>query len=347
MRRVLGWVALCLVVGCGGGEAEEHDTVAVVDVASDGVGAAGDGGLSSIGDANDAVELVEADSVTPLAPLGYTTCGEAERVGGFRITLADAYTGVDGQVLDGVVPANVPELVLQGEHCRVLKGRTLFCDPACVPGETCGDDGACVPYPERISVGTVTVSGLVEPLEMEAKWGNNYTNPGSMPHPGYVPGADIALAAQGGDYEPFALRGVGVEVLDATGDEIVSVVQGEGVALSWAAPTVESPALVHLELNLNNHGSTSAWLSCDLPDTGSYTVPSEAIEALYAIGVSGFPSLSLSRRSVDATSIGLGCVDLTVISEVSVSVEIEGIISCTQDKQCPPGQSCGVDLACH
>jgi len=105
--------------------------------------------------------------------------------------------------------------------------------------------------------------------------------------------------------------------------------------------------MVHVELNLNNHGSTSAWLTCDVPDTGSYALPAEVLEALYAIGVSGFPSLALSRRSADTATIALGCIDLTVLSEVSVSVEIDGIVSCTQDNQCPPGQSCGVDLACH
>ncbi|MGB0588082.1 MAG: hypothetical protein ACPGU1_00240 [Myxococcota bacterium] len=292
------------------------------------------------------VDPLDDAEVLP-SPLVYATCLAAERLGGFLVTLAEDYTGASGQVLDGVVPANVPELVQTEGACQLMRAKSLHCDPNCVPGEACAESGACVPYPERSSVGEVVISGLFDPLTMEAKWGNTYTNQGSMVHPGYPVGASLELSAEGGAFGAFSLRGVGVEALEQTGAQEIVVEAGAPMSLSWVPPTVDGPVKVHVELNLNNHGSTSAWIACDVPDTGTYTVPSSLLEALYAIGVSGFPSLTLSRRSVDSTTVTQGCVDFVVHSDRNVPITISGVTSCTQDMQCPPGQSCGADLACH
>ena len=351
MRAVLSvWVVAVAFGGCGdSATAPDAEDVAVLDSLSgtDASAVPEDVELSpsdaSTGDQNDAPEL---DVQPPQGPLGYEACSEATRTGGFQVTLAEEYTAVSGLVLNGIVPGNVPEEVQVEGSCRLLRARSLYCDPGCVPGETCGDQGACVPYPESISVGTVTVDGLKEPLSMDAKWGNNYTNPGSMVHPGYVPGAELSLAADGGDYEAFVLRGVGVEALSVP-NATMTVVAGEPLNLSWSPAAVDGPAKVHIELNLNNHGATSAWISCDVDDTGSFGVSASLLDALQQIGVSGFPSLSLARRSSDHTTISVGCVEFIVASSRDVAVEIEGVKSCTSDQQCPPGQSCGVDLACH
>ncbi|MDP6945307.1 MAG: hypothetical protein QF464_14260 [Myxococcota bacterium] len=337
--RALAAATLLLLTGCG-------DTTSTSPAADASGGEADVSVAADVAVAADVTLIADVDA-EPVAPLVYAPCSEAERVGGFRITLADDYTGVDGHVLDGIVPANVPDEVQVDGACRLLRAVSLYCDPACVPGETCGAQGACIPYPERSSVGLVTITGLVDALSMEAKWGNNYTNPGSMAHPGYEAAADIALTAEGGDFEAFSLRGFGVEALVPSGASEVVIEAGESIDLSWTPPTVDGPVKVHLELNLNNHGSTSAWIACDVGDTGSFTVPATLLDALYAIGVSGFPSLVMSRRSVDSVTISPGCVDLVVVSEQDVSVEIDGITSCTSDQQCPPQQTCGADLACH
>jgi hypothetical protein len=296
-------------------------------------------------EADDAGHVDAAVSVA--VPLEYRTCPDDVRLGGFLVTLAEDYTGASGQVLDGVVPANVPELVQTEGPCRLMQARSLHCDPGCVPGEACSDAGDCIPYPERGSVGEVTILGLFEALSMEAKWGNTYTNQGSMVHPGYLAGAEIALTAEGGDFEPFELGGFGVEALEQSDGSEILIEAGAPIALLWDAPTVDGPVNVHIELNLNNHGSTSAWIACDVEDTGAFTLSSSLLDALYAIGVSGFPSMMMSRRSSDAVMIAQGCVEFMVHSDREVSVAISGVTSCTQDQQCPPGQSCGADLACH
>ncbi|MEC9072149.1 MAG: hypothetical protein VX938_07210, partial [Myxococcota bacterium] len=287
-----------------------------------------------------------SDVLAPAGPLAYSPCSISERVGGFEITLAEDYTGVNGQVANGVVPGNVPEVVADAGDCALLQASALFCDPPCVPGETCGADGACIPYPENQTVGPVTVEGLKSPLVMEAKWGNYYTNPGTMEHPGYETGAELTLSAEGGDLQPFAARGLGVSPLQVTGGT-VSVEDQEDVLVTWIPGEDQEAVRVHLELNINNHGTTSAWIACDVDDTGSALIPADLVSGLYAIGVSGFPSLEAERRSVESAQLSVGCVEFEVVSPASVPVEVGGVVSCTSDVQCPPGQSCGVDLQCQ
>jgi hypothetical protein len=290
--------------------------------------------------------LTEDNGRVDLGPLLYNPCSTATKVGGFEVTLAEKYTGVSGQVLDGVVPAQVPELAQEEGECSLWVAKSLFCDPACVPGETCGESGSCIPYPESHSVGTVIIDGLIDPLTMEAKWGNHYTNPGTMAHPGYEDAALISLQATGGDFEPFALRGVGVQALEVS-ETSPEVVVGAGLTVSWLAAQEEPGVSIHLELNINNHGSSSAWIACDVTDSGTYTISSALIEALFDKGVSGFPSLAMTRQSVDSTTIGPGCVQLVVASAQALSVNVEGVTSCTSDAGCPNGQACGADLQCH
>ena len=181
---------------------------------------------------------------------------------------------------------------------------------------------------------------------MEAKWGNTYTNQSTLPHPGYLAGADLLLVAQGEELEGFSLRGFGVAPLEMT-QESVTLSGGQGLALTWATSGAETHTRLRITLNVNNHGSTSAWLACEVEDSGAFTIPAALLDALQAIGVSGFPSLSLARQSVDAVRLAPGCVEFAVRSERDLSITIDGLKSCTRDAQCPSGQSCGSDLACH
>jgi hypothetical protein len=286
------------------------------------------------------------DAPVELPPLTYAPCPDEAHIGGFALTLDDEYTGLSGAVTDGVVPSNVAHLLAEEGPCRLLEKQNLFCAPPCVPGETCGTDGACIPYPDNRDVGLVTVTGLVEPLAIEAKWGSNYNNPGTMAHPGFETGAQIHLVAAGAELEGFELQGYGIESLEVSGKS-VSIGADGASEVSWTSPAAESPAQIHLELNINNHGSTSAWIACDTEDSGALTLPSTLITQLYAMGLSGFPSLDITRQSVDSAELTEGCVQLAVTSTRALAVEVDGVTSCTKDNQCPPNQTCGVDLQCH
>jgi len=83
------------------------------------------------GDAADTTTDVDDVDVSDLA---FTSCARGTDVGGFTIELADAYTGVQGQVMTGVVPSNV--LAVQQEvtgtdgDCVLVAAPGLTCDPA-------------------------------------------------------------------------------------------------------------------------------------------------------------------------------------------------------------------------
>ena len=64
------------------------------------------------------------------------------------------------------------------------------------------------------------------------------------------------------------------------------------------------------------------------------------IDALLAQGQSGFPTITLSRRTVTASDLDWGCVQLAVSSTVSAGVSLAGLSSCNDSSMCAAGQTC-------
>ena len=196
----------------------------------------------------------------PAKTLAYAPCSKASHVGGFRISLAEKFSGVQGQVLDGVVPMKVPEILMSEGTCQLMRAPNPFCSPGCEPGQACKGDGAggssgtCIGYPVSHPVGTVTVAGLKAELTMDAKWGNSYINPGTLPHPAFDPGDAITLRASGGDYEAFTLLGRGIAALTAgAGGSDITLEDGKSATLKWQASADTDAVGVHIELNINSH----------------------------------------------------------------------------------------------
>jgi hypothetical protein len=103
-----------------------------------------------------------------------------------------------------------------------------------------------------------------------------------------------------------------------------------------------------MDLNINKHGSSEARIECDFPDTGSAQVPAALVDALFAMGQSGFPTITLTRRTATSESIEPGCVELLVTSAFSTEVEVPGLTSCDETHPCPTGQNCvPVTLVCE
>jgi hypothetical protein len=288
----------------------------------------------------------------PAVELPFAPCTETDGVGRFEIELNDAegYTSVYGKVGSGVSPAPLPEELGREGECRLLRDVPTSCDPGCVGGEVCSPRQTCLPEPRNRSVGTVTVYGLVIDVRMnpnEATW--TYSNPAqpALPHPGFLPGADLRIVTAGGDYAPFELRGWGVSAL-VLGPETIDVVAGQPTRLTWLPPDMPGPTRLHAELNINNHGSTKAKIECDFADTGAAEIPASLIDGLIAQGVSGFPTLRAERRSATSEQIEPGCVDLLVLSAIETSIQVEGITSCNEVMPCPLGQTCiSVEFFCE
>lgn len=302
------------------------------------------GGASSAGTGGTSAGAGGGGGGVAASELPYEPCPPASNLGGFAIELGNGFTSVDGQVFDGVNPGFVPsELASEGD-CRLVAYPNRMCNPMCEPStQACGENDQCVPLPVARSVGTVSVTGLARAVEMTANANTGSYRPPApaLPHPGFAPGADLRLSASGGDYAPFELRGWGIEPFQFTG-ETVDVSGGTPANLSWAPPTEAGPARVHAALNINNHGSSNTAIECDFPDTGAATIPASLIDALIARGASGFPTLSITRRTATSTNIEPGCVQLVVTTDImnAVDVNLAGLISCDEDNPCPEGQTC-------
>lgn len=312
-RRV-GVVAVLAAAGCSG-------------EASVAGGAAGSGG---------------SGSGAPAVELPYQPCPVETGVGEFAIELGEDYTLARGKVFDGVAPNLISETLASTGECQLRHLPPRICDPPCpVATQACGSDERCVPLPVARSVGSVTLSGLVVPVELSANeiTGSYRPRGAALPHPGFEPGADLRLRASGGELAGFELRGWGVSPLELT-TQPVPVAAGAPTRLAWDAPARPGPARVLLQLHVNNHGSSSAWLECDLPDTGGAEIPAPLIDALLARGRSGFPTITITRRTATSTSIDLGCVQLLVTSAVNAGVSVAGLTSCNDSSMCPAGQTC-------
>ncbi|MCY1075010.1 hypothetical protein [Archangium lansingense] len=305
-----------------------------------------------------AVWVLGCDSSTPApsddsedtdtSELTYSPCDASKRAGQFIVELGEGYTAVQGRVLSGVVPANVRQVEAQEGECRLLRGRTLFCEPACGASQTCGEEGVCIPYPTARNVGSVRVRGLKSELSLSPSSARFYSSSGTtLPHPGFDEGASIKLVAAGSEVESFTLRGQGVSAL-VVPEEAMTLERSKPATVSWAPSTSAAAARIQLVVDLAHHGGIAASLECDgLPDTGSYTLPAGMISKLLDVGVAGFPKITISRRSADSADTSVGCVELLVLSQVDREILIPGLVSCSGDEDCPEGKTCQPDLTCQ
>ncbi|MFN2115035.1 MAG: hypothetical protein ACK2T6_04920 [Anaerolineae bacterium] len=304
------------------------------------LGACGTGGATSEVTTDDGRPLGTADAANG-------KCESAERVGTFEVVLADGYTTVQGQVADGVDPSRVPvELASEG-GCRLVQPPRYQCEPRCDVGFTCGPDGACMPLPANVGVGTVTVAGLSAAVQMTAGPPvYYYTMRGELPHPAVEPGATISLQADGAEAPGFSLQAKGIEPLSVA-IESVSVEAGSVSEVRWAPASVPGHSSIEISVHLSNHGGTPAWIACTTDDDGSFEVPADLVTRLLDLGYSGFPTVSVTRYTADTADTETGCVELLVRSTVELGVAIPGLISCNRDEDCPSGSICRSDLTCE
>jgi hypothetical protein len=277
--------------------------------------------------------------------LTYNPCPAATRAGGFSIALAPDFTDVQGRVRSGVDPRDVWMQDMAEGECRIMRPRQLVCDPPCPGATTCSEARTCVAQPTTKSVGTVTVEGLSGALTMMPSSANVYTDPGSLPHPGFVDGASVTLRATGGDFAAFSLRGRGFPALVVAAGTVM-VDRQKPVSLSWTPPSTPGPTRIHVLLDIGKHGGTLADLTCDVPDTGSFQIPAGLVTRLMDLGTAGFPSLVLTRRTADSATIAPGCVDFVLASERAPDVQVAGVVSCDDSTPCPAGKVCQPNLTC-
>jgi hypothetical protein len=271
-------------------------------------------------------------------------CSMSADYGGFAVDALEDYSTVSGAVNNGVVPMTVLEEIAVEGDCRALRRNNPFCDPPCASDETCDFDGSCVPYPLTQDLGTVDITGLVGPVSMEpVSPGYTYFDV-SLGHPAYEPGVLVQLSTGETPWGPVTLHGVGVQQIEPTQDTWL-VIEGQDLELGWTPPEGEVRSHVALRINIDQHGTTPINLYCSFEDDGTGVVPAALTDLLVNAGVTGFPSGSLVRRTVDSAPLGeAGCMELVISSTRNPDVRVDGYTPCQEDEDCPDGQTCNEAL---
>jgi hypothetical protein len=303
------------------------------------------------------------------SPLAYKPCDPAARVGGFAVVLKHVegftpFTAVEGSVRNAVDPTEAwVEMAKEGE-CRLMVGPMLVCNtPQCAAEQVCAGANKCIPAPASQDVGTVTVTGLGGALAIMPTMPPSpvfYSSSLTDKYPPFGPEAEITLKTGGGKYPAFSLAGRGIEPLAFAGTGL-KVARNQPLPVTWTASAKNKSARIHMKLDIAHHGGIAARINCDVADSGSLTIPATLVTKLMDRGLAGWPTLALTRQTVDSTTVGPGCVELVVASEVAREIEVEGVISCNTSKDmptcppppdgdgckaCPAGMTCERDLRC-
>jgi hypothetical protein len=273
--------------------------------------------------------------------------------GSFIVSLKNdkppAFTQFIGRVYDG---PQAPSLVLkvdsQEAGCQLLVPKAAFCSPPCnmvypTNGGVCIDDNMCMPNPGAVTAGVAHVTGMK---------GGELTMTPSAPAYVYQPtmtlpanacdeGADIKVTT---DKFTAQTKCIAPFELSCGPTEKVSVKSGQPVRLSWKKPADPTASRVEIVLDIAHHGGKKGEIDCDVPDTGSFDIPATLTTKLVALGLAGFPTIVVRRVSKASPSNEPG-MKIQIDADVEREVDT-GVVSCTEDKDCPTGQTCQRDLSC-
>jgi len=278
-------------------------------------------------------------------------------VGSFNVSLIEAttttaaHTKIIGTVADGPQPPLVDFVTTTTDgDCWLVTPHVPFCSTSCGGSAVCVADETCQAYPNAKDVGQVTVAGVASssgastlPLKLVA--GNYQPDGVTLSYPPFDEGDDVAISATGSSYAAFSIHAKGIAPL-ALASGTMTLEKDQPTTLTWTAAGASADSMIHVKLDLSHHGGTKGQIVCDAPDSGSLTISAALMTQLLNLGVSGFPSIVVTRSSTGTTSTALGRVQLLVSQDVERYVEIPGLASCEGNRDCPMGQTCQDDLQC-
>jgi hypothetical protein len=323
-----------------------------------GTPAAGSGGTGAAGQAPVAGTSAAGGGAAGAAGAAGTGSGGGDTLYGyFNITLNPALeetgsppsTSFVGRLYAGPTPSPMAwTKKMEAGGCTLNTPNVLFCEKPCTGGAVCTADDTCTPYPAAETAGSVMLTGLgPNPVSMEPK-ANNYQPPAgtTLPYPPCAAGAEVKLMAAGGSHPPFTLSASCIEPLELA--DGVRIVKGQPLTLSWNAGTPNMKVNVHVLLDISQHGTSKGNIQCDVPDSGSLSIPAAMMDALVDLGISGFPTVIVTREfQGGAAAGGPSKVFLKLSAPYRRAVEIPGLTSCNESSQCPAGQTCQADLKCE
>ncbi|HVX93400.1 MAG TPA: hypothetical protein VHK47_00715 [Polyangia bacterium] len=280
--------------------------------------------------------------------------GENAVVGAFAIKLVEtmgtnaAHTTITGVVKDGPQPDLVHFVAgTKDGSCALYTPEVPFCSTPC-GSAACVADDTCQAYPTAKNVGTVTVDGLAGAAGFALSSSSNSYTTGvgfSPSYPPFTEGADVSVSASGADYAAFSIHAKAIAPL-VLPSSAITLQKNQPLELTWTAAGAAADSAIHVQLDVSHHGGTKGQIRCDAPDTGSLTISAALVTQLINLGFSGYPSITVTRSSSGEATIAPGRVQLVVSQDIERYVQIPGLVSCTDDKDCPTGQTCQDDLQC-
>ncbi len=268
-------------------------------------------------------------------------------VGTFAIQMKvdKGMTSVVGQVADGPVPANIiwTETKKDGV-CHVEVPSSPFCEQGC-GADVCVAPDECRPYPTGRSVGAVTLKGVrledggteVALKEINA----SYQLPaGKLPaYPAFGADDTVQVHAAGKDYPGFDLSAKGVEPIELLTADF-ALAPDKPFELAWTPAADPESSQIHVRIDLSHHGGVKGLIQCDVEDGGSLVISQSLIAELIGLGVAGYPSVVITRSSLDSVQLDHGRVRLEVSSLVERYLTTPGVESCTTDADCTGEKTC-------
>jgi hypothetical protein len=283
---------------------------------------------------------------------------ESNTSGYFRIHLnekteySQGLPTVEGRVYAGVSPSAIlwVEKARSG-GCALYEPKAPFCDPGCGTQGLCVEDGVCQAFARPIVVGKVTLTGArtkagQASFEMEPT-SNVYQVPAgtNLEYLPFAEGDEVKISAAGDTaLGSFSIAGKAISRLVVLSDTI-ALADGQPLRLRWAPPAKDAGSTVLVDVDISHHGGSKGKIACEAADNGSLDIASSLAGALKALGVSGFPRVELTRKSVSRHP--QTHVDLEIESTITKLLTIPGLVSCNVDEECPEGKTCQQDMQCQ
>jgi len=227
----------------------------------------------------------------------------------------EEYEGSVSVVLYAEAPPAPHEEVAREGACRLLTWEPAFCDPFCRDG-LCIRENECVPWPDRLSAGRVTVEGTVRDLALDPDVDDYYSLVGD-PLSGSVfePGATVTASAVGDEFPAFTLQAVGVAPLVHDFPSFGEIPDGE-MEVTWQPSGTPGARIQARFITDYGHGPIPpVVVECESADDGSLVVPAFMVAELadpanWSCG-DCFPS-TIRRYSRDVTTVGGHEIELVV-----------------------------------
>lgn len=218
--------------------------------------------------------------------------------------------------------------VLTTGACRLFEYELGLCDPPC--DGVCLAPAECRAWPTYRSAGALTITGLAAALVVDPLFDGRYVTPGGLPDPLFASDASIGVSAAGDVIDAFtvsaaAVARLAVPAFDANGLAVLT--DGSDLTITWPGADATSRVQVFVHSGGAPHGTPpQTLLQCDAVDTGSITIPQQAVEALPPLAV-GCPKgrdcakLGIMRYHRATTTTAAGTVTLTVGSGTNYAVQ--------------------------